>query len=100
MKYTPIMIILAILAAIVIGDGYRHSRRASQKTQSLQASVSAMSIQQLAQSSQECDSASSPGEPTKHSAAYCAEVWRAIEDQPLQAVEMRRSPHERSAATD
>ena len=31
-----------------------------------------------------------PADPFKHDAAYCAEVFRAIEDQPLQIVETPR----------
>jgi hypothetical protein len=92
MKYQIAVIALVILCALVMGDGYLKSRHARQAVMTLKASVAAMSIQELARSSQECDSPPRTGQPVKHDAAYCAEVWRVIEDQPLQAVEVTRSP--------
>lgn len=92
MKYKVAVVTVAILAAVVIGDGYLRTRRADQKASVLKSAVSAMSIQELARASEECDSAQSPGGTAKQDAAYCAEVYRAIEDQPLQIVEMQASP--------
>jgi len=92
MKYTGVVIVALILGAVMIGDGYRHSMRVTRNTSTLKARVAALSIQELARSSQECDSSLSPGEAVKHDAAYCAEVWRVIEAQPLQAVKIEQSP--------
>jgi hypothetical protein len=79
-----------ILALIFVGDAYLRTRRADQKTGALKSAVSAMSIQELAKASEECDSAQAGGPPKD--AGYCAEVFRAIEDQPLQIVETPRPP--------
>ena len=87
-KYQVMVAAVVVLALIVIGDGYLRTRRADQNTSVLKSRVSAMSIQQLARASEECDSAQSPGGEVKHEAAYCAEVFRAIEAEPLQIVEM------------
>jgi len=87
MKYKVAMVALMILVAIVIGDGYLRSRRADLSTSALKATVTAMSIQQLARASEECDSAQSPGGRVKYDAAYCAEVFRAIEAGPLEIVQ-------------
>jgi hypothetical protein len=83
------VIAAVILAAIFMGDGYLRTRRADQKTGALKTAISAMSIQQLAKASEECDLAQA-GRRDKHDAGYCAEVFRAIEDQPLQLVETPR----------
>jgi len=72
----------AMLAVLLIGDGYLRTRRVSEHAGMVKTAVSAMSIQELARRVQECD------EGVKHDAAYCAEVIRRIEAQPLQIVEM------------
>ncbi len=84
LKYKLTVVAAVILAVIFMGDGYLRTRRADQKTGALKTAVSAMSIQQLAKASEECDLAQAGGR-TKD-AGYCAEVFRAIEDQPLQIV--------------
>jgi hypothetical protein len=84
------VVAVVILAAIFMGDGYLKTRRADEKTSALKTAVSGMSIQQLARASEECDPAQSSGGAVKHDAAYCAEVFRAIEAEPLQIVEGRQ----------
>jgi hypothetical protein len=78
-----------ILALVFVGDAYLRTRRADHKTGALKSAVSAMSIQQLAKASEECDLAQAGGRPKD--AGYCAEVFRAIEEQPLQIVETPRT---------
>jgi hypothetical protein len=87
LKYKVMVVAVAILAIIVVGDGYLRTRRADQKAVGLRSAVSAMSIQQLARASEECDSTQSPGAPPKHDPGYCAEVFRAIEAEPLHMVQ-------------
>jgi len=87
-KYKVTVGALVILAVLFLGDAYLRTRSAAQKTSELKTAVSAMSLQQLAAASKECDEALSLGGRAKHDAAYCAEVFRAIEDQPLQMVEV------------
>ena len=87
LKYKVTVVVGAILAVIIVGDGYLRTRHADQKASGLKSEVSAMSIQQLARASEECDSAQSSGAPPKHDEAYCAEVFRAIEAEPLQIVQ-------------
>jgi hypothetical protein len=83
------MVVAAVIVALIfIGDAYLRTRRADQKTGALKSAVSAMSIQQLAKASEECDLAQAGGRAKD--AGYCAEVFRAIEDQPLQIVETPR----------
>ena len=89
MKYKVTLVAAVVLAVIFMGDGYLRTRRADQKAGALKTAVSTMSIQQLAKASEECDLAQAGGQ-VKHDAAYCAEVFRAIEDQPLQIVETPR----------
>ena len=87
MKYTAAIIVFACLAAIFVGDGWVKTKRVEHKAQSLTASVSAMSPQELAARVRECDSAGQPGqERPPHDAAYCAEVMRVVDNQPLQIV--------------
>ncbi len=94
MKYKATVVavgVVVILAVIFMGDGYLRTRRAEQKSGALRTAVSAMSIQQLARAAEACDLAQAGGR-VHHDAAYCAEVFRAIEDQPLQIVETPRPP--------
>jgi hypothetical protein len=88
------VVAVAIVAAIFMGDGYLRTRRADQHTSVLKSKVSAMSIQELARASAECDSEKSPDVQAKQDAGYCAEVFRAIEAEPLQIVEMKPSSRE------
>ena len=91
MKYKVTIVAAAILAVIFMGDGYLRTRHADQKTGALRTAVSTMSIQELAKASEECDAAHAGG-AVKHDAVYCAEVYRVIEDQPLQIVVTPRPP--------
>jgi hypothetical protein len=92
MKYKVTVVAVMIVAAIFLSDGYLRTRHADHKTSMLKSTISALSIQQLAQASQECDSAQSSGGRAKHDTAYCAEVYRVIEAEPLQIVEAPPSP--------
>jgi hypothetical protein len=91
MKYKVTVAAAVVLAVLFVGDGYLRTRRVDQKTGALKSAVSTMSIQQLAKASEECDLARAGGQ-VKHDAGYCAEVFRAIEDQPLQIVEPSHPP--------
>jgi hypothetical protein len=84
MKYKMTVVVAVILAVIFMADGYLRTKRADQKTGALKTAVSAMSIQQLAKASEGCDLAQAGGRAKD--AGYCAEVFRAIEEQPLQIV--------------
>lgn len=86
MKYTVVVIVLACLAAIFIGDGWVNTRRAAQKAQSLTARVSALSPQELAARVRDCDSGQPGRAGQPYDAQYCAEVMRVIDNQPLQIV--------------
>jgi hypothetical protein len=90
MKFTVAIILSVILGAIVIGDGYVKTRRAEQNAVMVKTGLSAMSIQELSRRSEECDQSLGRGQPVKHDAANCAEVWREIEARPLQAVDVGR----------
>jgi hypothetical protein len=89
MKYKVAVSLLVILAIILIGDGYRNSKRTEQKTSAVRSAVSALSPEQLAARGAECDAQRGPGEPPPHAADYCAEVSRRLDDQPLQIVDLR-----------
>jgi hypothetical protein len=91
-KLTVVMVVLAaILGALFLGDGYLKTRRVERAASTMRASLSAMSIQELAGRVRECDPPTGSDQPIIHDAAYCAEVMRAIEDRPLQAVEIKPS---------
>jgi len=81
--------LLAILGALFIGDGYLKTRRVEQTTSTLRASLAAMSIQELAGRVRDCDPPVGSDQRVTRDPAYCAEVMRAIEDRPLQAVEIK-----------
>jgi hypothetical protein len=96
MKYTTIgMVVLAALVAVVIGDGYIKTRRAEQKTVTLNSALSTMSIQELSGRSKECDESPAGRESGKHDSDYCVAAWREIEARPLQIVPPRftSAPH-------
>jgi len=84
-----VVAVLAVLGALFIGDGYLKSRRIEQTTSTVRASLSAMSIQELAGRVRDCDPPAGSDQRAIHDAAYCAEVMRAIEDRPLQAVKIK-----------
>jgi hypothetical protein len=80
--------VLVILGgAIVIGDGLFKSNRAERKSTALRTAVAELSPQELALSVAACDAPPRPGESPRRDAAYCAEVSRRLDDQPLQIVE-------------
>ena len=88
MKYKAAIALLVILSAVVIGDGFLKSRHVEQNTSKLRAAVSALSIQQLAVSIVDCDAQRPQGERPVHDAAYCEEVRRRLDTEPLQSVEI------------
>jgi hypothetical protein len=92
MKYTVAMSVLAALAILVVGAGEVQTRRAAQHTLMLRTTVSMLSLQQLAVDLRECDPPRWPGEHLNRDTAFCTEVTRALDAQPLQAVEIRREP--------
>jgi hypothetical protein len=92
MRFTVVMVVLlAIFGALFLGDGYLKTRRIDQTASAVRASLSAMSIQELARRVRECDPPTGSDQRVIHDTAYCAEVMRAIEDRPLQAVEVKPS---------
>jgi len=88
MKYKAATMVLVILSAVVIGDAFLKSRHVEQNTSKLRAAVSALSIQQLAVAVANCDAEHRQGERPAHTAAYCEEVRRRLDTEPLQSVEM------------
>jgi hypothetical protein len=84
-----VVVVVAILGAFFLGDGYLKTRRIEQTTSTVRASLSAMSIQELAGRVRECDPPAGSDQRVTHDPAYCEEVMRAIEDRPLQAVEIK-----------
>ena len=86
-KYKIALILGAILGAIVIGDGLVKSMRAERHSSQLTATVGVLSPQELAASVVECEAPLQPGKPRRHDAAYCAEVSRRLDNQPLQIVD-------------
>ena len=90
MKFTIAAIVSMILCAIVIGDGYIKSRRAKQNAVTVSSSLATMSIQELSRRSEECDQSQGRGQPGKHDADFCAQVWREIEARPLEVVDVGR----------
>jgi hypothetical protein len=87
MKYKVAVAVLVVLCAIVIGDGYRITRRTEQNKHTLHTAVAELSIQQLAASIKECDTPRDQHKPPIHDAAYCEEISRRLDTQPLQIVE-------------
>jgi hypothetical protein len=88
MKYKSAVVALAILGAVVIGDGLLKSRHVEQSASKLRAAVAALSIQQLAVSIVDCDAQHRQGERRAHEAAFCEEVRRRLDTEPLQSVEI------------
>jgi hypothetical protein len=88
MKYNVALSVLVVLGALALGGSYLKTSRDRQAALTLRANVSALNLQQLAISRRECD----PGQLVTHSAAYCAEIARALDAMPLQAVDMRVRP--------
>ncbi len=86
-KYKIALTLGAILGAILIGDGLVKSMRAERHSSQLTATVEALSPQELAARVAECESPPQPGKPPRHDAAYCAEVSRRLDNQPLQIVD-------------
>jgi hypothetical protein len=87
MKYKVAAAVSAVVCAIVIGDGYRITRRTEQSKHKLHTVVAELSIQQLAASIKECEMPRDLHKPPIHDAAYCEEISRRLDTQPLQIVE-------------
>ena len=87
MKYHIALIVLLILGASIVADGYVRTGRARHQALMVNANVLTMSQQQLAISLGECDSPSPAGEHVKRDATFCAEVARVLDNQPLQIVD-------------
>jgi hypothetical protein len=87
MRHRIAVALFVILGAIVIGDGLVKSRRAEQNSSTLTSRVAALSPQQLAVSVAECDARQRQGGSGPHDAAFCAEVSRRLDNQPLQIVD-------------
>ncbi len=88
--------VAVILAVVLIGDGYLRTRRATLHAQKVQSAVSSMTIQELARRVRECEPTDGRGgparqAPAKAEAAYCEEVMRRIDAQPLQIVTPQQS---------
>ena len=86
-KYKIALTLGAILGALLIGDGLVKSMRAERHSSQLTATVRALSPQELAASVAECEAPLQPGKARRHDAAYCAEVSRRLDNQPLQIVD-------------
>ena len=72
-------------------DRRRHPQietRRTENTSKRRAAVSALSIQQLAVSIADCDAQRPQGARPLHDAAYCEEVRRRLDTEPLQSVEI------------
>jgi hypothetical protein len=87
MKYKIAVTLFMVLCAIVIGDGLVKSKRAERNSSLITETVAALSPQQLAVSVAECDAQQRPGQARPHDAAFCAEVSRRLDNQPLQIVD-------------
>ena len=80
--------VLVILGgAVVIGDGLFKSNRAERNSTALRTAVAELSPQELAARVAACDAPSPQAESPRRDAAYCAEVNRRVDNQPLQIVE-------------
>jgi len=88
MKYRAVAIVSVILAAAIIGNGLLNKRRIHHQATALKSTVSSMSLQELAARAAECESAPPPGARPLHDAAYCEEVMRALDNQPLELVKV------------
>jgi hypothetical protein len=87
MKSKVAISVVVVVCAIIIGDGYRITRRTEQSKHTLHTTVAELSIQQLAASIKECDTPRDQRKPPIHDAAYCEEISRRLDTQPLQIVE-------------
>lgn len=84
-KYqAAVTVLVIVVCGIVIGDGYRVTRRAQRSKSTLRTAVAELTIQQLAATIQECDAPRDRNKPPMHDAAYCEEVSRRLDAQPLQ----------------
>jgi hypothetical protein len=89
MKYDIAVISSILSAAILIGAGYVDSERTARNAVTIRAAVSTLSIQQLAPEIAACDSFRGSRKSRDPQMVYCAEVIRAMDTQPLQAVVIR-----------
>jgi hypothetical protein len=89
MKYKAAIAVIAVLSAVVIGDGFLKSRHVAQSESKLRSAVAALSIQQLAVSIADCEAKHDEGGRRAPDAAFCEEVRRRLDTEPLQSVEIR-----------
>jgi hypothetical protein len=88
MKYNIAMIVLVLLGAVLIADGYIRSNHNKKNVLAVRATVSAMSPQKLAAGIADCDPVRAAGEKPRQSSALCAELNRVLDEQRLQIVDV------------
>ncbi len=88
-RFRAVAAVSLVLCAILIGNGFLNSRRVEHRAAARTTTLRAMNIQQLAARMRECDPPDGSA-PINRDADFCAEVMRAIEAQPLQAVRIER----------
>jgi hypothetical protein len=88
MQYRVAVIVSVVLGAVIVADGIVKTSRARLHVSTVKSKVSTMSQRQLAVGVKECDAPPESGERSKHDADFCAEVTRALDDEPLQIVQV------------
>lgn len=83
MKYTVATVVLSGFGVCVLGASELHEQRTGQTVAMLRGAVSAMSQRDLAIARRQCEPSSGNSTVT---VAYCAEVQRLLDSQPLQVV--------------
>ena len=83
MKYAIATVVLGALGVCVLGASEIHAQRAGQTTAMLHGTVLAMSQGQLAAAHRACEPSAAQSAAL---VAYCTEVQRVLESQPLQVV--------------
>jgi hypothetical protein len=91
MHYRVAIIVSVILGATLITDGIVRTSRARQHVSMVKTNVSAMSQRQLAAGVGECDASPASTVSAKRDGDFCAEVTRALDDQPLQIVNVTQT---------
>jgi hypothetical protein len=90
MKYDIAIIASILMVTVLIGVSYLDSERTDQHVVTVRATVSSLSVQQLAPEVRACDRFRGRYRSREPRIVYCAEVTRAMDSQPLQAVVIRR----------